>query len=64
MPIVTTSLAVGFLCHFFADGGFRWARERFAALPPPGTRSVLAAAYFILRELAHPKLIKFIYFEF
>ncbi|HEY1818231.1 MAG TPA: MBOAT family O-acyltransferase [Kofleriaceae bacterium] len=64
VPIVTTTLAVGFLCHFFADGGFRWARERFRALPPPAMGIVLAAAYFVLRELAHPKLIKFIYFQF
>ncbi len=64
IPIVTTALAVGFLCHFFADGGFRWARARFAALPPPAQGAVLAAAYFILRELAQPKLLKFIYFQF
>ena len=64
VPIVTTSLAVGFLSHFFADGGFRWARARFAALPPPAQGAVLAAAYFVLRELAHPKLLKFIYFQF
>ena len=64
VPIVTTSLAAGFLCHFFADGGFRWLRTRFSELPPPAQGAVLAAAYFILRELAHPKLIKFIYFQF
>jgi hypothetical protein len=64
VPIVTTTLAVGLLCHFFADGGFRWARERFRALPPPAMGAVLAATYFVLRELAHPKLIKFIYFQF
>ena len=64
VPIVTTTLAVGFLCHFFADGTFRWLRTRFMQLPAPAQGAALAAAYFVLRELAHPKLIKFIYFQF
>ena len=34
--MLTTALAVGFACHFFADGSFRWLRERFVALPRVG----------------------------
>ena len=32
-PIIKTAVAVGLLCHFFADGSHRWLRERFVALP-------------------------------
>jgi hypothetical protein len=64
VALVTVPLGVGFLCHFFADGGYRWARERFVALPAAGQGFVLAAAYFILRELANPHLVPFIYFQF
>ena len=64
VPLLTTALAVGFLCHFFADGSFRWLRDRFCALPPWARGIVLAAAALALRELSHPKLVPFIYFEF
>jgi D-alanyl-lipoteichoic acid acyltransferase DltB (MBOAT superfamily) len=64
VPLVTTTLAVGFLCHGFADGSFRWLRERFVALPAWAQGAVLAGAYFLLRELGHAKLVKFIYFQF
>src|SRR5207248_71770 len=33
VPIVMIPLAIGFLCHFFADGSFGWLRDRFVALP-------------------------------
>jgi hypothetical protein len=64
VPIVTTALAVGFLCHFFPDGSFRWLRGRFTALPPPLQGALLAACALVLRELAHPKIVPFIYFQF
>jgi D-alanyl-lipoteichoic acid acyltransferase DltB (MBOAT superfamily) len=64
VPIVTTALAVGFLCHFFPDGSFRWLRDRFAALPPPVQGALLAGCALVLRELAHPKIVPFIYFQF
>ncbi|MBX3159590.1 MAG: MBOAT family protein [Deltaproteobacteria bacterium] len=63
-PLVTTALVAGFACHFFADGTFRWLRDRFLALPSWGQGIVLAAAALALRELAHPKLVPFIYFQF
>jgi alginate O-acetyltransferase complex protein AlgI len=64
VPIVTAALAVGFLCHFFPDGSFRWLRDRFCALPAPVQGLVLAAAALVLRELAHTKIVPFIYFQF
>ena len=64
VPIVTVALAVGFLCHFFPDGSFRWLRDRFCALPPPVQGLVLAAAALVLRELSHTKIVPFIYFQF
>ncbi len=64
VPLVTTALAVGFLCHFFADGSFRWLKERFATLPAWGQGLVLAAAALALRELGHTKAVPFIYFQF
>ncbi len=35
VPIVTTALAAGFARHFFAEGSFRWLRDRFVAMPAP-----------------------------
>jgi hypothetical protein len=64
VPIVTTALAVGFFCHFFPDGSFRWLRDRFAALPPPVQGALLAGCALVLRELAHPTIVPFIYFQF
>jgi len=64
VPIVTTALVVGFLCHFFADGSFRWLRERFCALPAWAQGLVLTAVVLVLRELGHTKSVPFIYFQF
>lgn len=64
VPIVTTALAVGFLCHFFPDGSFRWLRDRFIALPPPVQGVLLAGCALVLRELGHTKVVPFIYFQF
>jgi D-alanyl-lipoteichoic acid acyltransferase DltB (MBOAT superfamily) len=64
VPIVTVALTVGFTCHFFADGSFRWLRLRFVALPPWAQGAVLAAVALVLRELGHTKIVPFIYFQF
>ncbi|MBV8757805.1 MAG: MBOAT family protein, partial [Deltaproteobacteria bacterium] len=64
VPIVTCALAVGFLCHFFPDGSFRWLRDRFVALPAPLQGALLAAVALVLRELSHTKIVPFIYFQF
>jgi len=64
VPMVTTSIVVGFLCHCFADGSFRWLRERFAMLPAWAQGAVLAAAVPVLAELSHAKSVPFIYFQF
>jgi alginate O-acetyltransferase complex protein AlgI len=62
--LVTTSLAVGFLCHFFADGSFRWLKHRFVDLPWWVKGTLLAAIALVLRELAHHEIVPFIYFQF
>jgi D-alanyl-lipoteichoic acid acyltransferase DltB (MBOAT superfamily) len=64
VPMLTTALAVGFLCHFFADGSFRWLRDRFVSLPAWAQGIVLAVAALVLRELGHAKVVPFIYFQF
>ena len=64
VPLVSMTLVVGFLCHFFADGSFRWLRDRFVSLPAWGQGIVLAAAALVLRELGHAKVVPFIYFQF
>jgi D-alanyl-lipoteichoic acid acyltransferase DltB (MBOAT superfamily) len=64
VPIVTAALATGFACHFFAEGSFRWLRDRFVELPAAGQGAVLAIAALVLRELGQPKLVPFIYFQF
>jgi alginate O-acetyltransferase complex protein AlgI len=63
-PLVSTALAVGFLAHFFADGSFRWLRDRFVSLHPIFQGAVLAAVALVLRELAQTKIVPFIYFQF
>ncbi|HEY5950994.1 MAG TPA: MBOAT family O-acyltransferase, partial [Kofleriaceae bacterium] len=64
VPLLSTALAVGFMCHFFADGSFRWLRDRFVSLPAWAQGIVLAAAALVLRELGHAKVVPFIYFQF
>ncbi|MGE0550999.1 MAG: MBOAT family O-acyltransferase [Kofleriaceae bacterium] len=64
VPMVTAALVAGLLFHLFADGSFRWLRERFVAMPAWGQGLVLACAALVLRELEHPALVPFIYFQF
>jgi D-alanyl-lipoteichoic acid acyltransferase DltB (MBOAT superfamily) len=62
--LVSMALAVGFIAHFFADGSFRWLRDRFCSLPAWAQGAILAAVVLVLRELGHAKLVPFIYFQF
>lgn len=64
VPMVTIALVVGFVCHFFPDGSFRWLRSRFMALPAWAQGAVLAVIALVLRELGHTKIVPFIYFQF
>ena len=64
VPMLTCALSIGFLCHCFADGSFRWLRDRFVSLPAYGQGIVLAACALVLRELGHAKVVPFIYFQF
>jgi hypothetical protein len=63
-PIVKTALAVGLLCHFFADGSYRWLRDRFVALPAWAQGCLLGALCLVLRALAPTGIVPFIYFQF
>ncbi len=62
--LVTTALVAGFTFHFFADGTFRWLRNRFVELPHWARGVVLAGLALVLRELAHHEIVMFIYFQF
>jgi len=64
VPIVTTALGVGFLCHFFPDGSFRWLRDKFVSAPWYAQGSLLALIALVLRALSHTKIVPFIYFQF
>jgi D-alanyl-lipoteichoic acid acyltransferase DltB (MBOAT superfamily) len=64
VPIVTLALAAGFACHLFAEGSFRWLRDRFTALSPIQQGAALTLVALTLRELGQPKLVPFIYFQF
>jgi D-alanyl-lipoteichoic acid acyltransferase DltB (MBOAT superfamily) len=64
ISLVTTALTAAFVCHCFAEGSFRWLRDRFVALPPWAQGGLLAAAALVLRQLAHHEIVPFIYFQF
>jgi hypothetical protein len=64
VPLVSIALVAGFAAHFFADGSFRWLRERFVAMPAWAQGGMLAAAALVLRELGQTKIVPFIYFQF
>jgi alginate O-acetyltransferase complex protein AlgI len=64
VPLVTIAVVVGMLCHFWPDASFRWLRDRFVALPAPAQGALLVACTLVLRQLAHAKLVPFIYFQF
>ncbi|MBA3465437.1 MAG: MBOAT family protein [Deltaproteobacteria bacterium] len=64
VPLVTVTMTAGFAIHFFAEGSYRWLRDRFVELPAPAKGFVLACVALVLRELAHTKMVPFIYFQF
>ncbi|MBL0213332.1 MAG: MBOAT family protein [Myxococcales bacterium] len=64
VPLVTVTMVAGFAIHFFAEGSYRWLRDRFVELPAPAQGLVLAAVALVLRELGHAKMVPFIYFQF
>lgn len=63
-PLVVIALAVATASHLFPDGTFAWLRDRFMALTPAQQGCVLAANALLLRELANPRIVPFIYFQF
>ena len=64
VSLVTVTMVAGFAIHFFADGSYRWLRDRFLVLPAPAQGFVLACVALVLRELGHAKLVPFIYFQY
>ena len=63
-PLVSVALAAATATHLFAEGTYHWLRERFVGLPAYGQGFVLACTALVLRELAHTKIVPFIYFQF
>jgi len=64
IPVVTVAVAAGFVAHFFPSRSFAWLRARFIELGPMEQAAVLTGATFLLRELSHPTIVPFIYFQF
>jgi alginate O-acetyltransferase complex protein AlgI len=64
VPSILVALVAALAAHVFPDGTFGWLRRRFIALPPMGQGIVVAAAVLLLRELARPDVVPFIYFQF
>jgi len=64
IPAVMIAVVIGFVAHCFPDRTFHWLRARFVELGPMEQAAVLTIATFILRELSHPTIVPFIYFQF
>jgi D-alanyl-lipoteichoic acid acyltransferase DltB (MBOAT superfamily) len=64
VPTIQLAVIAGFVLHFFPGRTFAWLRARFVALEPVAQGAVMALAALVLRELAQPHIVKFIYFEF
>lgn len=62
--VVLTALVAALVAHWFAPRTFAELRRRFVAAHPIVQGLALAAAALVLRELAHPKIVPFIYFQF
>jgi len=58
------ALAAATAAHLVPNRTGAWLRERFVAMPPWAQGALLAACGLALRELAHPKIVPFIYFQF
>jgi hypothetical protein len=64
IPSIQLALLVAVLAHFYAPRTFSWWRDRFVTAPPMLQGAALAAAAMVLRELAVPHIVPFIYFQF
>jgi hypothetical protein len=64
IPSIQVALLVAALAHFYAPRTFAWWRDRFVTAPAMLQGAALAAAALILRELAVPHIVPFIYFQF
>ncbi len=62
--LVQTVFAVGVLAHVFPDRTFTWWQQRWASWPAVVQGCVLTMAMLVLRELAAPHFVQFIYFQF
>jgi alginate O-acetyltransferase complex protein AlgI len=63
-PLVQLALVAAALSHFYAPRTLAWWRERFVAAPPVIQGAALAVAALVLRELAAPHIVQFIYFQY
>lgn len=63
-PIVRMALGGGLLCHAFPTAPWMWLRAQFIATPAWLRGILLAACALVLRELATPHFVPFIYFQF
>jgi hypothetical protein len=64
IPAIQLALVAALLAHFYAPRTLAWWRERFVTAPPVIQGAALAAAAVVLRELASPHIIPFIYFQY
>ena len=63
-PLVSIALVAATASHLFPDRTFAWLRDRFMMLTPEQQGLVLAGNALLLRELANPRIVPFIYFQF
>ena len=64
IPAIQLALVAAVLGHFYAPRTFAWWRDRFVTAPAVLQGAALAAAAVVLRELAVPHIVPFIYFQF
>lgn len=63
-PLFLFALATGFAAHFFPERTYRWLQEHFVKLHPLGKGALLVALALVIRRLASPGVVPFIYFQF
>jgi D-alanyl-lipoteichoic acid acyltransferase DltB (MBOAT superfamily) len=64
IPSIQLALLAAALAHFYAPRTFAWWRDRFVTAPAMLQGAALAGAALVLRELAVPHIVPFIYFQF
>ncbi|MEZ4400190.1 MAG: MBOAT family O-acyltransferase [Kofleriaceae bacterium] len=64
VPLVILALGTAALAHLVAPRTGQALRSRFVEAHPLTQGALLAVAALILRELAHPTIVPFIYFQF